>query len=91
MAATATEAGLGVTAMEVSEITVSVTPGEVTPLREAVICVVPWATPVARPAAEIVAVAVVPDAQVTVDVMSEVEASLKVAVAVNCCVAPTFR
>ena len=87
----ATVAGLGVTAIEVSEMTVSVTPGEVTLPREAVICVVPWATAVASPAAEIVAVAVVPEVQVTVEVMSEVEASLKVAVAVNCCVAPTFR
>ena len=57
----------------------------------AVIWVVPAATPVARPDAEIVAVAVVPDAQVTVELMSAVELSLNVPVAVNCCVAPTLR
>ena len=79
------------TAIEVIAITVRVTPGEVTPLMEAVIEVVPCATPVAKPEAEIVAVAVVEEVHVTVPEMSEVDPSLKVAVAVNCCVDPTFR
>src|SRR5256885_12572923 len=58
----------------------------------AVICVVPAATPVASPPdAVMVAVAVVPEAHVTVDVISAVELSLYVPVAVNCCVAPTFK
>jgi hypothetical protein len=77
--------------MEVREITVRVTPVEVTVPDAAVIEDVPAATPVARPEVEMVAVAVVPEAQVTVAVMSEVEPSLNVPVAVNCCVAPTFR
>src|SRR5256885_6408128 len=72
--------------------TVSVTPGDVTVPIVAVICVVPAATPVASPPeAVMVAVAVVPDAHVTVVVMSAVELSLYVPVAVNCCVAPTFK
>jgi len=83
--------GAGVTAIEVIAITVSVTPGEVTPLIAAVIEVVPWANAVANPDAEIVAVAVVAEFHVTVAVMSEVDPSLKVAVAVNCCVDPTFK
>src|SRR5579859_217972 len=90
--ATATEAGFGVIAIEVSEITVSVTAGvDVTPPCDAVICVVPAATPVARPVAEIVAVAGVPEFQVTVADMSDEVPSLNVPVAVNCCVAPTFK
>jgi len=88
--ATATEAGFGVTAIDANEITLSVTAGDVTPLFEAVICVVPAATPVARPVLEIVAVPGVPDVQVTVELMSAVVLSLKVPVAVNCCVAPTL-
>jgi hypothetical protein len=76
VAATATEAGFGVIAIDVSEITVRVTPGEVTPVKEAVICVVPCATPVASPAAEIVAAAGVAEFQVTVDVISAVVLSL---------------
>jgi len=82
----------GVTAIEVSEMTVSVTAGvEVTPPCAAVICVVPAATAVANPVVEIVAVAVEEEFQVTVAETSAVEPSLKVAVAVNCCVPPTFR
>jgi len=54
--------------------------------------VVPPATPVASPPeAVMVAVAVVPEAHVTVAVISAVELSLYVPVAVNCCVAPTFK
>jgi hypothetical protein len=71
--------------------TVSVTAGDVLPLFEAVICVVPAATPVARPVFEIVAVPGVADVQVTVELMSAIELSLNVPVAVNCCVAPTLR
>ena len=89
---TATAAGFGVIAIDVSEITVSVTPGDVTVPNVAVMLVVPPATPVASPPeAAIVAVAGVPEAHVTVDVMSAVVLSLYVPVAVNCCVAPTFR
>jgi len=89
---TATDAGFGVIAIEVSEITVSVTPGDVTVPNVAVMLVVPLATPVASPPeAVIVAVAGVPDAHVTVAVISAVELSLYVPVAVNCCVAPTFK
>jgi hypothetical protein len=54
----------------------------------AVIVEVPTPAPLARPAALIVAVAVVPEDQVTVDVRFCVEPSLNVPVAVNCCVAP---
>ena len=91
MAATATAAGFGVIAIEVREITVSVTAGDVTPLIAAVICVVPPATPVARPDVEIAAVAVVPEFHVTAAVISVVDPSLNVPVAINCCVAPTFK
>jgi hypothetical protein len=92
VAATATVAGFGVIAIDCNAMTVSVTPGEVTVPCVAVIVVVPAATAVARPPdAVIVAVAVVPEAQVTVDVMSAVLVSVYVAVAVNCCVAPTLR
>jgi hypothetical protein len=49
---------------------------------------VPTPAPVASPAALIVAVAVVPDDQVTLDVRFWVVPSLKVPVAVNCWVAP---
>src|SRR5271167_485290 len=54
----------------------------------AVIVEVPTPAPLARPAALIVAVAVVPDDQVTVEVRFSVVPSLNVPVAVNCCVAP---
>src|ERR1700733_7231650 len=54
----------------------------------AVIVEVPTPAPVARPAALIVAVVVVPDDQLTFDVRLCVEPSLNVPVAVNCCVAP---
>jgi hypothetical protein len=61
----------------------------VTPLREAVTLVEPIAAPVAKPVALIVATAVLAAAQVAVELMFAVELSLYVAVAVNCCVAPT--
>src|SRR5271163_1264337 len=54
----------------------------------AVIVEVPTPAPLARPAALIVAVAVVPEDQVTLDVRFCVEPSLNVPMAVNCCVAP---
>src|SRR5271163_4536148 len=54
----------------------------------AVIVEVPTPAPLARPAALIVAVAVVPDDQVTLDVRFCVEPSLNIPMAVNCCVAP---
>src|SRR5262252_5251039 len=53
--------------------------------------VVPAATPVAKPVVEIVAVAGVPEVQVTLAEMSDIEPSLNVPVAVNCCVLPTFK
>ena len=61
------EADAGVTAIETrtAGVTVSVTLGEVTPLCEAEIVVVPAATPVARPDAPIVAAEVVEEFQVT--------------------------
>jgi hypothetical protein len=79
----------GVTAIDcnVAAFTVS----KVEPLIDddvAVMVEVPMPAPVARPAALIVAVVVVPDDQVTVDVRFCVVPSLNVPVAVNCCVAP---
>jgi hypothetical protein len=79
----------GVTAIDCS--VAAVTVSKVDPLIEddvAVIVEVPTPAPVARPAALIVAVVVVPDDQVTVDVRFCVVPSLNVPVAVNCCVAP---
>src|SRR6202044_2754586 len=54
----------------------------------AVIVEVPTPAPLASPEALIVAVVVVPEDQVTLDVRFCVEPSLNVPVAVNCCVAP---
>jgi len=54
----------------------------------ALIVLVPIATPVAKPPVAMVAVAVVPDAQVTEAVTFFVLLSLYVPVAVNCCVRP---
>ena len=63
----AIDAVAGVTAIETKTagVTVSVTPGEVTPPRLAVIVVGPAAIPVATPEELIVAVAVLEDVQVT--------------------------
>jgi hypothetical protein len=60
-----------------------------TPLSDAVTVDEPAATPVATPAALIVAIEVFALLHVTVEVTFAVELSLYVAVAVNCCVAPT--
>src|SRR5271167_2312160 len=79
----------GVTAIDCS--VAAVTVRTVAPLIApdvALIVEVPTPAPVARPAVVIVAVAVVPDDQVTLDVRFCVVPSLKVPVAVNCCVAP---
>ncbi len=56
----------GVTAIDtkVAAVTVSVSPGLVTPFSAAVICDVPIAIPLAKPAELIVATLVVPDTQV---------------------------
>jgi hypothetical protein len=78
----------GVTPMETRDTTVRVVVPETVPL-VAVMVLVPPATPVANPPVEIVAVAVVPDDQVTDELRSFVVLSLYVPVAVNCCVAPT--
>ncbi len=58
---------VGVIAIEISAaaVTVSVTPGEETPLCAAAIVVEPVATPVAVPEASIVAIEVLEDVQVT--------------------------
>jgi hypothetical protein len=79
----------GVTAIEdrVAAVTVSVVDPTTLPL-VALIVDVPTFTAVAKPAALIVAFAGVPDAHVTLLVRSCVELSLKVPVAVNCCVFP---
>jgi hypothetical protein len=57
----------GVTAIDtsVAAVTVSVSPGLVTPLKAAVTCVVPVPTPVANPPEVIVATVVVPEVHVT--------------------------
>ncbi len=67
----ATEAAVGVTAMETSVAAVTVRVAEllVIPDSEAVIMEVPAATPVATPPETMVAAAVFEDAQVTVEVM----------------------
>ena len=59
-----TVAGFGVIAIDVSVLTVNVAV-PFTPLFDAVIVEVPFATPVARPAVEIVATLGVPELQVT--------------------------
>src|SRR5882724_6648844 len=71
-----------------SAVTVSVAV-PVTPPLAAEMTVVPAATAVASPPAEIVAVAVIADLQVALDEMSLVVLSLKVPIATNGCVAPT--
>src|ERR1700678_4029482 len=79
----------GVTAIDCS--VAAVTVSRVEPLIEddvAVIVELPTPAPVARPPVLIVAVVVVPEVQVTVDVKFCVVPSLNVPVAVNCCVAP---
>src|SRR5690349_4978826 len=58
------------------------------PLGGALMVDVPVATAVARPAVVMVATVVVADAQVTEPVRSWVELSVKVPVAVNCCLSP---
>jgi hypothetical protein len=55
-----------------------------------VMLVVPAATPIAKPVVEMVAVATVSLAQVAWELMSSVEPSVNVAVAINCCVTPKF-
>jgi len=79
----------GVTAIDCS--VAAVTVSKVEPLIDddvAVMVEVPTPAPVARPDALMVAVTVVPDDHVTLDVRFCVEPSLNVPVAVNCCVAP---
>jgi hypothetical protein len=79
----------GVTAIDCS--VAAVTVSKVDPLMDddvAVIVEVPTPAPLARPVVLIVAVVVVPEDQVTLDVRFCVEPSLNVPVAVNCCVAP---
>jgi hypothetical protein len=80
----------GITAIDnsVAAVTVSVSPGLVTPFSAAVICEVPTPAPVARPAEVIVATDVVPDTHVACVVRSCVLVSVYVPVAVNCFVVP---
>jgi methylglyoxal synthase len=85
----AIEGFAGVTAIDCN--VAAVTVSKVEPLIEedvAVIVEVPTPAPLARPAALIVAVVVVPEDHVTVLVRFCVVPSLNVPVAVNCCVAP---
>ena len=79
----------GVTAMlcRVAEVTVRTVEPLMSP-SVALMLDVPTATPWARPVALIVALAVVPEAQVTAPVRSRCEPSLYVPVAVNCWVSP---
>jgi len=71
-------------------VTVNVAAGEdVTPPEAAVIALVPAPTPVANPATGFVATPEVAELQVAVLVISFVDLSEYVAVAVNCCVFPT--
>jgi hypothetical protein len=69
--------------------TVKLITGLVTPDKAAVILVFPIATPVARPTEDIVAILGSELAQVTLEVMSAVEPSAYVPVAINSCVSPT--
>jgi hypothetical protein len=79
----------GVTVMLVSVFAVTVSdPVPLTPLREAVMVVVPAATQVAMPVALMVAAAVLELVHVAEELMLAVEPSPYVAVAVNCCVPP---
>jgi hypothetical protein len=68
----------GVTAIDcsVAAVTVNTSAGEVTPFSEAVILLVPTATPVAKPPLVMVAVAGVAEAHVTEDVRFWVVVSL---------------
>jgi hypothetical protein len=79
----------GVTAIDcsVAAVTVSTVEPEIDD-DVAVIVEFPTPAPVARPAALIVAIEVVPELQVTLEVRFCVVPSLNVPVAVNCCVAP---
>jgi hypothetical protein len=80
----------GVTAIDtsVAAVTVNVSAGLVTPLNAAVICDVPTATPLARPAELIVATAVAADTHVACVVRFCVLVSEYVPVAVNCSLVP---
>ena len=60
----------------VAAVTVSTSAGEVTPVKLAVMLLVPVPTPVAKPAVVIVATVVVPEFQVTWLVMFAVDVSL---------------
>ena len=69
--------------VSVAAVTVRVKLLEVMPPCVALMCAEPTPAPVAKPAALIVTAAVLSELQVTELVMSEVDASLKVPVAVN--------
>ena len=89
MAPLAIEGFAGVTAIDCSDAAVTVS--KVEPEIDddvAVMVEVPTPAPLARPPVLIVAMVVVPEFQVTVDVKFCVVPSLNVPVAVNCCVAP---
>jgi hypothetical protein len=72
------EGAAGVTAIDcnVAAVTVNTSAGEVTPFSEAVMLLVPTATPVAKPPLVIVALAGVADVHVTEDVRFWVVVSL---------------
>jgi hypothetical protein len=83
---------VGETAMDATVFATAVTLSieiPLTPLSEAVIVVDPEATAVTVPLEFTVAIAGVAAAQFAVELTFAVELSLYVAVAVNCCVAPT--
>ena len=81
----------GVIARPVNVATGNITAGLVIPDTVAVILAVPAATPVAKPAEDIVAILVSELAQVTFPVMSAVEPSEYVPEAANCSVRPTAK
>jgi len=81
-------AGVNAIDTNVAAVTVSVSAGLVTPFSDAVICEVPTAIPLAKPAELIVATLVVPELHVTLAVKFCVLLSVYVPVAVNCCVVP---
>jgi hypothetical protein len=80
----------GVTAIDcsVAAVTVNTSAGDVTPLKLAVMLLVPTASPLASPAAVMVAVAVFEEFHAARVVRFCVLLSLYVPVAVNCCVCP---
>ena len=76
---------------DVAVVTVKITDGLVTPFRSAAILAVPVVTPLANPKSSMVAIGVESLVHVTSELMSTVEPSEYVPVAVNCWVEPTIK